>query len=286
MSNISQNNILNNKFDYPSSQQKQIINKNNLKNKDSSLYEKMQLIPSYMKRSNSSLNILNRNLLSVNNSNFDHLKKVKNQSTIFQLDKNENNYLHPLSNYSFNKDKIKEDQKRNIINSLEWLNIIKNKIFTMDINTKIKKGQNITKSQFYEEKNKSIISPNKILNNNIINDNNNNNVIKPYQFKNYMNNKRYDNGIDYKYNSAISMDNIFNCKRFKKDSEEITKRNIDIKDYLNKKEKIDYWKQIKLKKEKSLDNIDDEHLKEKSQKLRSNSLYFDQNHKNWWKIDA
>ena len=285
MSNSPYNDKLNEPIESSLLQRSPLMSQENLRNNISPYHERSRLNSSYLKSNNSSINILNRNILSINNSNFDNLKKVKSQSTIYQVDKNDNNYLDPVSNYSFRNNEIKENQKRNIINSLEWFNIIKNKIFSVDINTNIKKGKNISRNKFYEEKNRLIISPKKILNNN--NKNDDNKVITSYQYINKNkndNNSRYVNGYDYKLNSALSMDNIFSCKRFKKDSEELNKKRFDINDYLNKKEKIDYWKNIKLRKNKSLDTSLDENLKEKPKKLKSKYLYF-QNYKNWWKID-
>ena len=65
---------------------------------------------------------------------------------------------------------------------------------------------------------------------------------------------------------------------------------MNIKEYLNhNKEKIDYWKKIKLKKNKSIDETLE---KEKPKNLKDKFLYFDKNHdsvirhKNWWKIDS
>ena len=240
-----------------------------------------------LKKNNSAINILNRNLLSINNSNFDHLKKVKIQSTLSQLDKNENNYLNPISSYSFKNEDIEENQKKNVINSLQWLNIIKNKLFSIDINSKVRKGKNISRNIFYDEKKKIIISPNKILNNNNNNKSDDESkVINSYQYinKDIINN----NGIDYKFNSAGSMDNIFNCQRFKIDSEQLNNKKMNFKDYFNnKKENIDYWKKMRLKKNKSLDVSFDENLNEVSpEKLKS--VFFNNDavyHKNWWEID-
>ena len=129
--------------------------------------------------------------------------------------------------------------------------------------------------------------------NNSYNSNNNNNksddedkVINSYQYLN--NNIIKNNGIDYKFNSAGSMDNIFNCQRFKIDSEQLNNKKMNIRDYFNKKENIDYWKKIRLKKNKSLDMSSlDENLNEVSpEKLKS--IFFNNAavyHKNWWKID-
>ena len=258
----------------------------NLKNNNQTIYNNPKSPSEYLKKNNPTINIVNRNILSINNSNFEHLRKVKSQSTIYQIDKKGNNYLDPIYGFSFINNEMKENQKRNNINSLAWLNIIKNKLFSIDINSKVKKGENISRSQFYEQKKKIIISPGKILkNNNKLNDNK---VINSYKYINK--DVLKINGLDYKFNSASSMDNIFSCNRFKINSEPLNSKKMNIKEYFgNNKNNIDYWKKIRLSKNNSLDMSFD---KESSpQKLKSNFLYFDKNHegvirhKNWWKID-
>lgn len=282
MSNLIKNDIsrdsLNKNKESPKKQNEHFNFKDNSKNFDFTNYDSSKIL----KANNSSINILNRNILSINNSKFDNLKKVKSLSTIYQIDKNENNYLNPLSNYSFKQNEMKEEQKRNNINSLEWLSIIKHKLFSIDINSKVKKGKNISRNQFYEEKNRTIISPSKILKNNNVE---NNKVITSYQFINKNNTINNNYGYDYKFNSGRSMDNIFNCKRFKINSEVLNKKKMNIKEFLNQKENIDYWKKMRLNQNKSLDISSDENINENSpDKLKSNYLYFER-HKNWWKKD-
>ena len=288
MSNLSQHTKSDNNLFFNKSfknKKEEIENNNYSKNTSTSLYNDIHSSSRYIKPNNSSINLLNRNLLSINNSHFDHLKKVKSQATIFQLDKNDNNYLDPLAIYSYKNNEIKENQKRNNINSLEWLNIVKHKIFSVDVNSKIKSGKNISRNEFYEEKNKNI----KILKNYKLDNKNKkeNKIINSYQF---MNISKINEGSDYKFNTKLSMDNIFNCKRFKKDSEELNKKKMNIDEFINrdKNENIDHWKKIKLKKNKSMNSsLDEESIKN----LKSNYLYFDKDlkinlrNKNWWKIN-
>ena len=257
------------------------INKNiynNLSNFDNSSSLSSPRLRAY----NSSHNLFDRNLLSVNNSYFDQLKQVKKIATLDQLNKNENSYVNPLLIYKIRKEENKENQKRNNINSLEWLNIIKSKLFSIDIKSRIKNGTNISRNQFYEQKNKIILSPKKSKENNI----NQNNT--SYQFENK---SKLSDGIDYNYNTNTngSFENIFGSRRFKKDNEKLN----SLKKIYLKQEKIsDYWKKLKIEKSHSTDELISKDFKKNDQKqLKSNFLYFDKNytdiirHKNWWKID-
>ena len=290
MSNSPKNDDINNNLYKDNESLK--VQKENFQSNNMTYYNNSRISSPDLLKNNSSLSLLNRNMLSINNSHFDHLKRVKSQSTLYQLDSKGNNYLKPISNYSYINNEMKEKQKRNSINSLEWLSIIKHKLFSIDINTRVKKGENISRNQFYEQKNKIIIAPNKLLktpneDNKGNKENKDNKVITSYQHINT--NKTNNNGFDHKFNSSASMDNIFNSKRFKIDSEGLNKKMMNIKEFLNnKKESNDYWKNIKLQKNKILDTSFDSH---KSQRLKDNFLYFDKNHqfqvrpKNWWKID-
>ena len=188
-----------------------------------------------------SFNIFNRNILSINSSKFDHLKSVKRQATLNELNAKENNYINPI--YYYQKiDKEKNINKGNIINNTHWLNIIKNKIFSVDINSNIKKGKNISKEEFYNQKNNSI----------------NNN----YQSINLSN-----NGIDHCYNNkTLSEQNIFNCKRYKIDNKNLSSNIINIKQYISKDNQInkDYWKSLRNQKIKKEEN---------KKRLKPNYLY-------------
>ena len=287
MSNLPKNNNINNTL-YKDNELLKVKNEI-FQNNNTADYNNSKISSRNLIKNNSSLTILNRNMLSINNSHFDHLKKVKNLSTLYDLDPKGNNYLQPLSNYSYINNEMKEKQKRNNINSLEWLSIIKQKLFSIDINNRLKKGKNISRNQFYEQKNKIIISPNKLLKNyNNVENNKENKVITSYEYIN--GNKANTLGIDHKFNSSASMDNIFNNKRFKIDSERLNNTKMNINEFLiNRKDSDnDYWKKIKLQKNKALDTSFDSNL---SQKLKNKFLYFDKNNqiqirpKNWWKID-
>lgn len=259
------------------------INKNS-NNNSSTYYNSSSLSSPRLRINKSSHNLFDRNLLSVNHSYFDKLKQVKNITSTFQLNKEQNNYLNPLLAYKTRRDETKENQKRNNINSLEWLNIIKSKLFSMDINSEILKGKNISRKKFYEEKNKELLFPKKIKDNSF--ENNNSKYNSSYQVENKNN---VSDGCDYNYNTIKSIENIFNCKRFKKDSENLNK----LKTNYEKQEKYaDYWKKLRIEKSHSTDALINKESKKFNEKLLKNKFfYFDKNytniirHKNWWKID-
>ena len=263
---------------------------NNMYNVSSTFYNSPSLSSPRLRANNSSHNLFDRNLLSVNNSFFDNLKRVKNTASLTQLNRNENDYLNPLLIYKLRKENNKESQKRNNINSLEWLNLIKNKLFAVDINSKIKNGTNVSRNYFYELKNKNIISPKNILDNNnnnhsYENDNKNNSSYQLEKIKNSLNN--FEEGYDYKYNTNRTIEKIFNCKRFKKDNEKLNKINI-----LKPHKYSDYWKKLRIEKSYSTEALNNKNVKKHDEKvLKANFLYFDKNyknilrHRNWWLID-
>ena len=233
---------------------------------------------------NSSHDLFNRNLLSVNNSQFDNLKQVKDTKTIFQLNKEGNNYLSPISIYKIREEENKEAIKRNNINSLQWLNLVKNKIFSFDLNSKVKKGQNISRNEFYELKNKTIISPRKIIEDN--SKRNSNSCNNSSEFKNR---NKLSEGLDYNYNTNYSIDNFFSYKRFKKDNDKLNKL---VENNSKPCQDLDYWKRLKIQKSYSTDELINKDSKKFDEKiLKSNILFFDKNHKNivrdrnWWIID-
>ena len=256
---------------------------NSLSNNSSTFFNSSSLSSPRLRVNHSSHGLFDRNILSVNSSCFDDLKHIKNIPT---LNKNENNYLNPLLIYKLRKEEKKENQKRNNINSLEWLNIIKNKLFSIDINSKIKNGKNITRNKFYEQKKNLILSPRIIKDNSIENDNHNHANNTSYQFDS--NNNSLE-GYDYNYNTSGSFENIFNCKRFKKDNELLNKlKKINIK----QEKYSDYWQKLRIEKSHSTDSLFNKDFKKYEEKqLKNNILYFDKNNKNiirdrnWWKID-
>ena len=253
----------------------------NMYNNPSTLYG---LTSCRFRTNNSSHDLFNRNILSVNNSNFDNLKKVKDTKTIFDINKEVNNYLNPVTIYKIREEENKEASKRNNINSLQWLNLVKNKLFSFDLNSKVKKGRNISRNAFYELKSKTIISPRKIIDDG--NERNSNGYNKSSEFKNKNN---LSEGLDYNYNTNYSIDNFFGYKRFKKDNDKLNK----LVEYNSRPyQDYDYWKKLKIQKSNSTDELINRDSKKFDEKiLKSNILFFDKNHKNivrnrnWWIID-
>ena len=112
-------------------------------------------------------NMLKRNYFSINNRNFDDLKNIypKKQATIYEQNINENNYLIPLNIYN----KIQRyDLPNNVVNQ-ETYNLAKEKLYAKDIISTVKKGQRLSRNDFFKEKQNLIgsnINPNdKTLNN-------------------------------------------------------------------------------------------------------------------------
>ena len=215
----------------------------------------------------SSHELFNRNLLSVNNSYFDKYKEVKKQADFKANIKNENNYLEPLLSIDIRKQQDIQNQKQNNINSLEWFHIIKNKIYIADNDSRIKKGNNISRNKFYEEKGLPIVDEKN----------------KKSPDKNIIN-----NGYDYHLEKTKPIDSIFNIQRFKQRNENINIPQYKTIDNNNNENNNDYWKKLRI--EKNIQNkisVDKFHEK----KLKNKNLFFDKNHtsiirhKNWWQID-
>lgn len=251
-------------------------NLNNSNSSSSIFYNTSSLSSPRFRVNNSSHGLFDRNILSTNTSFFDNLKQVKNNASLTQLNRNEINYLNPLLIYKIRKEEKKEGQKRNNINSLEWLNIIKNKLYSIDVNSRIKNGQNISRNQFYEQKKRMFLTP-RMIDKSIEYDNSNN---SSYQIDNKNN---LSDGFDYDYNTNQngSYENIFNCKRFKKENEKLNKlRKINIREKYS-----DYWKKLRIEKSHSTDALikkDFKNLEEKP--LKFNKLNYNPI-KNWWKIE-
>ena len=213
-----------------------------------------------LKYNYSSHELFNRNLLSVNSPYFDKFKEVKKEADFNAKIKNENNYLNPLLSINVRKEQDIENQNKNNINSLEWFHLIKNKIYIVDNNSNIKKGNNISRNKFYEEKGITLDT----------NINNNN------------------KGRNINIEKNRSIDSIFNINRFKQGNEKLNSQIYNTLDIENKNDNIDYWKKLRI--EKNISNNESiDKLNEK--KLKSKNLYFDKNHnsiirhKNWWQID-
>ena len=214
----------------------------------------------------SSHELFDRNILSVNNPYFDRFKEVKPKQKIPIPIKDENNYLNPLKSLQIINEQNFEGQQHNNINSLEWFHLIKNKIYIVDHPSRIKKGNNISLNEFYQEKG------------------------FPKTEKNNNSRRGYDTNIG----KSKSISNYFNIKRFKKDNEflinqkqpfQTEKENVQIDNENN------YWKKLRIEMQlkNNTDNNDIKNPNEK--KLKNNLYYFDKNnkniirHKNWWIID-
>ena len=214
----------------------------------------------------SSHELFDRNILSVNNPYFDRFKEVKPKQKMPILIKDENNYLNPLKSLQIRNEQNFEGQQHNNINSLEWFHLIKNKIYIVDHPSRIKKGNNISLNEFYQEKG------------------------FPKTEKNNNSRRGYDTNIG----KSKSISYYFNIKRFKKDNEflinqkqpfQTEKENVQIDNENN------YWRKLRIERElkNNTDNNDMKNPNEK--KLKNNLYYFDKNntniirHKNWWIID-
>ena len=218
----------------------------------------------------SSHELFNRNLLSVNSPYFDKYKEVKPNIILNSSIKNENNYLEPLISNRTRNDINRENQKMNNINSLEWFHLIKNKVYIADQNSKITKGNNITRDKFYQEKGIS-------------------------QSEQKVNStKGYDACLSN--NNINKIRSIFNGKRFKQGNDnlpskkEIVQREKEVTQIDNNED--NYWRQLRIGKSFETQSMNDNDFKKLNEKtLKSNFLYFDKNykniirHKNWWKID-
>ena len=219
----------------------------------------------------SSHELFNRNILSVNNPYFEKYKEVKPKMILSSsVNKNENNYLEPLNSMHVRNNAITENQKLNNINSLEWFHLIKNKVYIIDQDSKIKKGNNITRNKFYQEKGITLEEKNKNNLKGIDTDRDNNNINR--------------------------IKSIFNAKRYKEGNNNLSsKKDIFVKEKEIKQieSENNYWKKLRIEKtlegRNTIDITDRKKFDEK--KLKGNFYYFDKNHKNiirhknWWKID-
>ena len=95
-------------------------------------------------------NLLIRNYLSVNNSDFDKLKSTipKKISTVFHQNKNENNYLEPFHSY---RNEHRYDIPDYGINHGMY-DLMKNRLYSKDSNSIIYKGKEISKNDFIDLK--------------------------------------------------------------------------------------------------------------------------------------
>ena len=104
--------------------------------------------------------LITRNVFSLNNCEYDNLKNNKKPSILSKQNIKENNYLKPLDVY---KTFQKYNLNSNVVNK-ETYNIEKEKIFVKSNISTIRKGMNLTFSNFINCK-KQLLTENSIKNN-------------------------------------------------------------------------------------------------------------------------
>ena len=97
-------------------------------------------------------NLIARNIFSLNSPKYDTLKKDKSYSILSQQNIKENNYLKPLEVYTTYK---KYSLDSNVSNRATY-NIAREKIFAKSNKSLIKKGLNLTYSNFIDNKKRLI----------------------------------------------------------------------------------------------------------------------------------
>ena len=93
--------------------------------------------------------LLTRNIFSINSYKYDNLKRNKENAKLSQQNINENNYLKPIEVFKTYK---QYSLGPNVVNT-ETYNISKEKLFAKSSLSSIKKGLNITYSEFMNYKN-------------------------------------------------------------------------------------------------------------------------------------
>lgn len=200
--------------------------------------------------------LITRNIFSLNSCIYDNLLKNKKQSILSQQNIKENNYLKPLDVY---KTYQKYNLPSNVVNK-ETYNIEKEKIFVKSNVSSIKKGMNMTYSNFMNYK-RQLLTENNPKNANktmkdVINENNLQRMNTENNFKRNSKSNEIKNKYDFDSNNNF------------KDNE----KNNDLNDNGINKPKIKYVNPIDYSKKD----------------LKGNFLYFDKNnqqflrHKNWW----
>ena len=158
-----------------------------------------QFIPPNNGFRSTSNNLLKRNYFSINNRNFDDLKNIypKKQATIYEQNINENNYLTPFNVFnSFQR----YDLPSNVVNQ-ETYNLAKEKLYAKDIFSTIRKGKNLSKIDYFAQKQNLIGNNNK----QIITQND-----KPINSDNIKKLKRYNSSINIKENERDMKNDIIN----------------------------------------------------------------------------
>ena len=194
--------------------------------------------------------LITRNVFSLNNCDYDNLKNNKKPSILSKQNIKENNYLKPLDVY---KTFQKYNLNSNVVNK-ETYNIEKEKIFVKSNISTIRKGMNLTFSNFINCK-KQLLTENSIKNNtkamrDIIDE------------KNLQRIKTEEN---IKKNKSNEFKNRYEFPEITKNGLNSDRSNIN-------KPKLRYINPIDFSKKE----------------LKGNCLYFDKNnqqflrHKNWW----
>ena len=101
-------------------------------------------------------NIIERNVLSINTAKFNRLYNYKNLANLSQQNVTENDYMKPIKLY---KTSEKYNLPKNTTN-FETYKIMKEKLFSKDIQSTITKGKYLNKSDFIKEKENTIKSKN------------------------------------------------------------------------------------------------------------------------------
>lgn len=196
--------------------------------------------------------LITRNVFSLNNWEYDNLKNNKKPSILSKQNIKENNYLKPLDVY---KTFQKYNLNSNVVNK-ETYNIEKEKIFVKSNISTIRKGMNLTFSNFINCK-KQLLTENSIKNNNtkamrdIIDDKNLQRIKTEGNIKKNKTNDEFKNRYEFP---------------------EITKNGLNSDRSNINKPKLRYINPIDYSKKE----------------LKGNCLYFDKNnqqflrHKNWW----
>ena len=196
--------------------------------------------------------LITRNVFSLNNCEYDNLKNNKKPSILSKQNIKENNYLKPLDVY---KTFQKYNLNSNVVNK-ETYNIEKEKIFVKSNISTIRKGMNLTFSNFINCK-KQLLTENSIKNNNtkamrdIIDDKNLQRIKTEGNIKKNKTNDEFKNRYEFP---------------------EITKNGLNSDRSNINKPKLRYINPIDYSKKE----------------LKGNCLYFDKNnqqflrHKNWW----
>lgn len=199
-------------------------------------------------------NLLKRNYFSINNRYFDKLKieNLKKQATIYEQNINENNYLTPINVFNSVQN---YNLPSNVVNQ-ETYNIAKEKLFAKDIISSIKKGRQISKKDFFIEKqnlmgikDKKLLTPNN----------------KSLNFDNLREMKRYNSYINIKENKK---DNNFKEENNKSRNDKKLVHSLSNKAFISVNPK-DFTKEV----------------------LKNTIMHFDKNNsqiirdRNWWKIN-